>query len=92
MSDLTSSFYIFTFLKFNAFTEAVFSFNLLLSELIYNNINKGVDRLIIEQENLKKFSSFVLLNKRSLISENAFLNLLLFHFCHFLSANSLNLI
>ena len=92
MSDLAFLLYVFIFSKFNVFIKAVFSFNLLLSELVCSNINKNVDKFIIEQENLKKNSFFVLLNRGSLISENAFLNSSLFHFCHFSSTNFLKLI
>ena len=91
VSGLTFSLYVFTFLKSDALTEVVFSFDLLLPELVCDSINEGVGRLIIEWENLKEFSSFVLLGRILLISESAFSNSSSFHFCYSSSANSLKL-
>ena len=69
---------VFTCLKSDALTETVSSlFDLLLPELVCSDVNEGVDRLIIEQENLKEFSFFILLSRGSLISERVFLNLII---------------
>ena len=91
VSNLTSSLYVFIFLKSDAFIKVVSSFDLLLPELVCSSVNEGVDKLIIEQGNLKEFSFFVLLNRESLIFESAFSNSSSFHFYHFSSANSLKL-
>ena len=48
VSGLASSLCVFTSLKSDAFTEVVFLFDLLLSELVCSDINKGVDKLIIK--------------------------------------------
>ena len=91
VSGLASLLCVFTFSKSGVFTEAVFSFDLLLSELVCSSVNESVNRFIIEQENLRESSFFILLDRGSLISESVFSNSSSSHFCHFSSANFLKL-